>query len=1105
MIQSNINLRYGLTFKDLQKDSTLRLLDKKFLQFVKKQNLCLHQYLINNRNLYNEFEENYGKEDQELIDSSKLLETFLIDFFNINKIYNNYIEQLNDISQIFLFKKLFVNKYVKVIPQEKLTHYNFLQLQKKCFSSFNISDFNQEIIVKKTLMFLNNKKYEKTIQDIALWGAFILNFTEYSNIYPNQIIFFKAKKTNFNDLCEAQKINSYTYSKNNLSPFTNREGFNLYNNTDIQESLHNSNYCVKCHTRKKDHCKTGEKNTQNTKEYNKNPLGYELKGCPLSMHISQMHILNESHNLLASLCIIMINNPLLPALGDNICNDCSLSCIYQKQETVNTPLVESSILKQVLALPLGFEIYALLTRWNPLRFYRPFPKKLTKKNVLIVGAGPAGYSLAYNLHNEGHNVVICEGLKIENINNIVNINSPIIDTNKLFKELENRLILGFGGVSEYGITSRWNKNFLIILAIIIYRQKRCKIYSGMQLNASFNIQDALKLGFQHIALCMGAGSPKLLNLDNNLYGGIKTASDFLMSLHLGAFKKDNLFNLQIQLPLVVLGGGLSAIDCATEAGTYYLRQLEKHIFRYQELCKQYSEEKINSFFNQQDIQILNTLLNDYKKLQEAKKSNKLISSSELIKSMGGIKIIYYKTLQESQAYKLNYKEINNAIFQGVEFLENMNLHKINLDEFNAIKSLTFNHKDEEIVIEAKTLIVAIGNENNHYTASFNSQILNPNNNFKFKTFKGKSFSVLKGFVNHNVALSYFGDMHPLFCGSVVKAMASSFLGQYEINQCLHNIQTKSIPFYKIIKSLNKFNTHKVIKSIPLNKKMSEVHIKSKQLSLATSEGQFIKVQNFNNPNNSYASCENIMLGIVNNNKKNHTITSIILNNGASTTNFSSLNNAYIQATGGLGEKTHLEKNNNLLLIAGGIASYSLLPVIKKAYQLKNNIIMISGYTNKDDIFYQNIFKKYCNHLQISIDNSKNTHLKHIKGNIIDNLNCYIKNTSQFTFPLNKANKIIVAGSAVMMQEVQKFLALHNKQAICSLNSPMNCAMKGLCGMCIQKHTTNNKTEYFYSCKCQDQTIQNIDFSFLNSRLQQNSLQEKISHLWLKNINHNTII
>ena len=68
-------------------------------------------------------------------------------------------------------------------------------------------------------------------------------------------------------------------------------------------------------------------------------------------------------------------------------------------------------MKDVLELPWGFEIYSLLTRWNPLNFARPYPKQTTGYKVLVVGLGPAGFTLAHHLMNDGHTVVAVDGLK----------------------------------------------------------------------------------------------------------------------------------------------------------------------------------------------------------------------------------------------------------------------------------------------------------------------------------------------------------------------------------------------------------------------------------------------------------------------------------------------------------------------------------------------------------------------------------------------------------------------------------------------------------------------------------------------------------------------
>ena len=61
------------------------------------------------------------------------------------------------------------------------------------------------------------------------------------------------------------------------------------------------------------------------------------------------------------------------------------SCIYQKQEPVNIPQIETGVLTDVLALPWGVEIYGLLTRWNPLNVRRPYALPYNGRNVLVVG------------------------------------------------------------------------------------------------------------------------------------------------------------------------------------------------------------------------------------------------------------------------------------------------------------------------------------------------------------------------------------------------------------------------------------------------------------------------------------------------------------------------------------------------------------------------------------------------------------------------------------------------------------------------------------------------------------------------------------------------
>src|SRR4029077_12559172 len=114
---------------------------------------------------------------------------------------------------------------------------------------------------------------------------------------------------------------------------------------------------------------------------------------------------------------------------------------------------------------------------------------------------------------------------------------------------------GFGGVSEYGITVRWDKNFLTVVAATLFRWSTFRVHGGVRFGGTLDLEDAWHLGFDHVAICAGAGKPTLVDIPNGMIRGIRQASDFLMALQLtGAYRRSSLANLQVRLPAIVIGG-----------------------------------------------------------------------------------------------------------------------------------------------------------------------------------------------------------------------------------------------------------------------------------------------------------------------------------------------------------------------------------------------------------------------------------------------------------------------------------------------------------------------------------------------------------------------
>ena len=272
-----------------------------------------------------------------------------------------------------------------------------------------------------------------------------------------------------------------------------REGFALTDQgTDLVGALDQANYCIWCHAQGKDSCSKGlrEKPSPTRREvtFKKSAFGVTLAGCPLEEKISEFQTLKaarpgdrRARRDRASTI------RWCAATGHRICNDCMKSCIYQKQEPVDIPQAETRTLKDVLALPWGFEIYSLLTRWNPLNLRRPLPQAATGYRVLVVGMGPAGFSLAHHLMNDGHTVVGIDGLKIEPLPaELSGVRAdgarapfePIRDAMSLYESLDERVMAGFGGVAEYGITVRWDKNFLKLVRLLLERRERVRACSA---------------------------------------------------------------------------------------------------------------------------------------------------------------------------------------------------------------------------------------------------------------------------------------------------------------------------------------------------------------------------------------------------------------------------------------------------------------------------------------------------------------------------------------------------------------------------------------------------------------------------------------------------
>ncbi|PYS51953.1 MAG: pyridine nucleotide-disulfide oxidoreductase [Acidobacteria bacterium] len=929
-----------------------------------------------------------------------------------------------------------------------------------------------------------------------------------------------------------------------------RDGFALTDpRMTPREILSEIHYCILCHERDKDSCSKGIKTADG--KIAVNPLDIPLAGCPLDEKISEMHYMRKVGDAIGALALVMISNPLCPGTGHRICNDCMKSCIYQKQDPVNIPQIETAVVTDTLSLPWGVEIYGLLTRWNPLNIARPYALPYNGKNVLVVGMGPAGYTLAHYLVNEGFGVAGVDGLKIEPLSEELTgtpgtAPRPIQFWSEIYTPLEDRVLEGFGGVSEYGITVRWDKNFLTLLHLTLARRDLLRIYGGVRFGGTLTVDDAWEWGFHHIAMAAGAGRPTIIDMKNNLACGIRKASDFLMALQLtGAFKRTALPNLQVRLPALVIGGGLTAIDTATELFAYYPVQVEKTLERYERLVEEIGEEAVLAPFNKQELEILKEFL-EHGAAARAERARAVAAGEKpnfvsLVRCWGGVSIVYRKRLVDSPAYRLNHEEVIKALEEGISFVEGLNPDGAILDEYNHVRAMRFQAKDRVVELPARAVMVAAGTspnisyEKEHYgTFQLDSKKKffaphhvkrNDDGRFSLEPAPEANPGCFTSYNKEGRFITYYGDNHPLYAGNVVKAMASARDGYPHIVSLFQDEITaldpdrqdeRDLAWKRLTANLDRELIARVAEVRRLTPTILEVIVDAPAAARRFHPGQFYRFQNYETEALTVNGTRLLMEGIALTgawvDREKGLLSLIALELGVSSRLCAYLRPGEpVVVMGPTGTPTEIETEENVLLAGGGLGNAVLFSIAKEMREKGNRVIYFAGYKKGEDLFKREDIESASDQVIWSTDTGApiQPHRPqdcHFRGNIVQAIAAYGHGElGKALVPLSQIRRIIAIGSDRMMAAVKdarhgvlQRLLQPDHIAIASINSPMQCMMKEVCAQCLQKHMdpATGKETIIFSCLNQDQPMDHVDFENLNARLKQNTVHEKLSNLWL---------
>jgi len=852
----------------------------------------------------------------------------------------------------------------------------------------------------------------------------------------------------------------------------------------LRKTQMEADYCLYCHRNGGDYCSIGflHKKGDHHQGVKNNPMGDALWGCPIEQHISEMNLLRRRGAVFAALATIMVENPLCSLTGHRICNDCSMACIYQKQKPVDIPYVESRTLKDILSMPWGAEWYMLLMVWNPLRCKQYLPKMPGDKHVLIMGLGPSGIASMYHLWMEGVHVVGYDGLTIEQPPEAW-VHQPLQDISQWWQPLSERSQKGFGGVAEYGITVRWDKN-LLTLPWLLCARRGMQFCGGVRLGGTLTIDDVWAMGFKHMVLALGAGLPHALNIPGSLAKGMRSANDFLMNLQLqGANHPQALTLMDVRLPAVVIGGGLTSVDAATELQAYYIhliRRVSEVVRAIQKVMPDFW-----SLWHASERVVIEEWLEHASWLEHG------MSVQTLLQRLGGVTIVYRRDMVDSPSYRGNAHELDHAMMQGIKFLDYHTPEKIYVDADGRVGSIQLKHVEHHVAynIASRTILLAIGSQPNvayeyehagtflkshgYYTAHSGTESLESESSLL--PAKLSRAAMMTSYNKHNHRISYVGDLHPQYHGSVVKALASAKKAYGQIMEALDMLAPSDIASgvcaMPVVHSVEYVSDH-----------MVRLVVHAPMHARRAMPGHFFRVHPYSTPR--VEACPLTLFSCDNDN-----LIFMVRCVGVSSQYLATLKvGEPVALMGPTGVRMRMDDPSETTLILSDSTGLPMAWALALQMAQKNIAVYVACMCAPEDLpWIETLFSA-------------------VTGvYILPQNDTWPDALSYAPFPYEDIKRVVLQGKASFLKRASVLrkiegLCLQDRRFIASAYGPMQCMLKGVCAQCwqwqIDPHT-QERTKPVFACSWQDQPLELMDLEHLEDRQTGNIITDRLMALYSK--------
>jgi NAD(P)H-flavin reductase len=586
--------------------------------------------------------------------------------------------------------------------------------------------------------------------------------------------------------------------------------------------------------------------------------------------------------------------------------------------------------------------------------------------------------------------------------------------------------------------------------------------------------------------------------------------------------------------VVVIGGGLTAIDTATESLAYYVVQVEKFLARYERLCAELGEAAVRAVWSPEDRTIADEFLAHARAIraerERAAAERREARVIELLQSWGGVTVAYRRRLVDSPAYTLNHEEIEKALEEGIRFAEGLTPTKVEIDEFGHTRAVKFKSGESVVELPARSLLVAAGTQPNTVLAREDAAHFKLDGKYfaacdaegnpvkpERSISKPQQPNVLMWRTPDGRFVSFFGDLHPSYFGNVVKAMGSARQGYPVVSRVLEGRKPAcSLDDAAFLARLNDELRPVVHEVKRLTPNIIEVVLRAPRAARRFEPGQFYRLQNFETLATEVEGTTLAMEGLALTgawvDKDKGLLSTIILEMGGSSDLCAHLKRGEpVILMGPTGAPTEIATGETVLLAGGGLGNAVLFSIGQALRAAGSKVLYFAGYRRAIDRYKIEEIEKaadaviWCTDEGPAFQPSRPQDRSFV-GNIVAAMHAYASGKlGPQPIAFSACDRIVAIGSDRMMAAVQRarheILAPFVKaghHAIGSINSPMQCMMKEICAQCLQPHVDPKTGErsYVFSCFNQDQALDEVDFPALNQRLRQNGAQEKLTALWL---------